>query len=476
MCASEDQQLFHTTAMDTYKLVKQVGDGTYGSVSKAINRKTNEVVAVKKMKKKFHSWEECMNLREVKSLQKLSHPNIIKLREVIRERDQLYFIFEYMENNLYQVMTDKDKPFSESKIRNWCHQVLLALAYMHGHGYFHRDLKPENLLVTRDVVKVADFGLAREVFSQPPYTDYVSTRWYRAPEVLLQASSYDAAIDMWAVGAIMAELFTLCPLFPGISETDELYKICSVIGTPNDQTWPEGLQLASSLRFTFPKCPRTYLSDVIPGASVEAINLISALCSWDPCQRPTAIEALKHPFFQIGSCIPKIIQPRGQHFSKTSVTGDMRPLGGCKSLIKPVKICSEEKQIGLSMAADKRTVSVQADGEQNELHQPMRKEPGNTALYRSPGRNELYHLKANLSGDSIKSPRQGSSNITATSVQAKRPAWRASPATFLEPKARWNGKTFPEPDYISIPARPRGFHPAAIQYENRVRAGPARQR
>lgn len=474
-CASEVQRLFHATSMDSYKLIKQVGDGTYGSVSKAINRKTNEVVAVKKMKRKFYTWEECMNLKEVKSLQKLSHPNIIKLREVIRERDQLFFIFEYMEYNLYQVMKDKEKPFSESKIRNWCHQVLLALAYMHSHGYFHRDLKPENLLVTRDVVKVADFGLAREVYSRPPFTDYVSTRWYRAPEVLLQASSYNAAIDMWALGAIMAELFTLSPLFPGESETDELYKICSVIGTPNNQTWPEGLQLANSLRFNFPECPQTYLSDIIPGASAEAIDLISALCSWDPCQRPTAIEALKHPFFQINSCIPKINQPRGHNFSKTFLTGDLGPLGGCKSLIKPVKNCSESIQTGISMVAEKHTALVQDDDAQVESRQPMRMEPANVSIYFSRGRNESHQLKTSLSGYSIKSPRQGCSNNTAAFVPARRQAWRPSPATFLQPKGRFNGKTFPEPVDIPNRAQGRAFHPAATQYENRVRAGPVRQ-
>ncbi|CAM6040402.1 unnamed protein product [Sphagnum compactum] len=262
------------------------------------------------MKRKFYSWDECMNLREVKSLRKLNHPNIVKLKEVIRENDELYFVFEYMEYNLYQLMKEKDKLFSEAKIRNWCFQVLQALAYMHKHGYFHRDLKPENLLVTKDVIKVADFGLAREVSSRPPYTDYVSTRWYRAPEVLLQSSSYTAAIDMWAMGAIMAELFTLHPLFPGASETDEIYKICSVIGTPNHHTWADGMKLAASMNFRFPHFPPTHLSVLIPSASPEAIDLMSAMCAWDPNKRPTAAQALQHPFFQIGM---RIAPPISRH-------------------------------------------------------------------------------------------------------------------------------------------------------------------
>jgi protein kinase len=120
---------------------------------------------------------------------------------------------------------------------------------MHHQGYFYRDLKPKNLLVTKDVIKIVDLGLAREVFSAPPYTKYVSTRWYRAPEVFLQSPYYNSATDMWAMGAIMSELFTLQPLFPSSREVDEIYKICSAIGTPDHQTWTEGMRLATSMNY-----------------------------------------------------------------------------------------------------------------------------------------------------------------------------------------------------------------------------------
>lgn len=201
--------------MERYKSVEEIGDGTCGTVYKAINLETSEIVAVKKMKRKYYVWEECMNLREVKSLRKLNHPNIIKLKEIVRENNELFFIFEYMEHNLYDIMRERERPFTEEEVRGLMTQLLQGLVHMHRSEYFHRDLKPENLLVTNNTIKIADFGLAREVSSEPPFTDYVSTRWYRAPEVLLQSSSYTPAIDMWAVGAILAELFTLCPLFPG---------------------------------------------------------------------------------------------------------------------------------------------------------------------------------------------------------------------------------------------------------------------
>lgn len=206
--------------MDRYKILKNVGDGTYGSVVKAINKQSNEEVAIKKMKKKFYSWEECMALREIKSLRKLNHQNIVKLKEVIRVNDDLYFVFEYMEQNIYQLMKDRTVDFPEIQIKSIMYQTLQGLAYMHKHGFFHRDLKPENLLVKGDAVKIADFGLAREIRSKPPFTDYVSTRWYRAPEILLRSTNYNSPVDIFACGAMMAELYMLKPLFPGNNETD----------------------------------------------------------------------------------------------------------------------------------------------------------------------------------------------------------------------------------------------------------------
>ncbi|KAM9436205.1 serine/threonine-protein kinase MAK isoform 5-T5 [Clarias gariepinus] len=290
--------------MNRYTTLKQLGDGTYGSVLMGRNNESGELVAIKRMKRKFYSWEECMNLREVKSLKKLNHANVVKLKEVIRENDQLYFIFEYMKENLYQLMKNRNKLFPESVIRNITFQILQGLSFIHKHGFFHRDIKPENLLcMGPELVKVADFGLAREIRSQPPYTDYVSTRWYRAPEVLLRSSVYSSPIDMWAVGCIMAELYTLRPLFPGNSEVDEIFKICQVLGTVKKTDWLEGHQLAAAMNFRFPQCVPTPLKTLIPNASTEALILMKDLLHWDPKKRPTAVQALRYPYFQVGQVL-----------------------------------------------------------------------------------------------------------------------------------------------------------------------------
>uniref|UniRef100_A0A7S1IRK4 Protein kinase domain-containing protein n=1 Tax=Eutreptiella gymnastica TaxID=73025 RepID=A0A7S1IRK4_9EUGL len=297
--------------LNQYRVTKTVGDGTYGVVMRAQNTQTQDVVAIKRMKRKFYSWQECMELREIKSLRKLSHPNIVKLREVIRENDELFFIFEYCETTVYQQMKDMSnvgKQFAEDKIRSIMYQVLAGLSHMHKHGFFHRDLKPENLLVAGDVVKVADFGLAREIRSRPPYTEYVSTRWYRAPEILLHSFNYNSPIDLWASGVIMAELYMLRPLFPGTSESDQIFKICSVMGTPTPHTWNDSQKLAANMNFKFPQFSPTPLQSLITNASAEGLQLMMDFMKYEPVQRPRADEAMSYPFFQTDACLPPPVE------------------------------------------------------------------------------------------------------------------------------------------------------------------------
>jgi protein kinase len=283
--------------MNRYKVLKALGDGTYGSVIRAQNKQTGEVVAIKKFKQKYRSWEECVKLREVTALRKLIHPNIVKLKEVIRENDELHLVFEHMDSNLYEYIKGRVKPLPESKVRNMMFQTIQSLLHCHKNGYFHRDMKPENLLVRGDVVKLADFGLAREIRARPPFTDYVSTRWYRAPEVLLRSSVYNSPLDLWAVGAIMAELYTFRPLFPGSSESDQIFKICSVLGTPSSSAWPDGHKMASRINFRFPQFVPTALETLVPQAGNEAIELMTGTMQWDPNNRYSAARCLQHPYF-----------------------------------------------------------------------------------------------------------------------------------------------------------------------------------
>ncbi|XP_050227778.1 cyclin-dependent kinase F-4-like [Mercurialis annua] len=288
--------------MEKYQCIHEMGSGSYGTVFRAVHKPSGETVAVKMMRRCYDSWEECLSLREVKALLKLkNHPNIIRLKEIVLQNQQLFFIFGFMDCDLLQLMKQRrslNQVFSESEIRHWCFQVFQGLAYMHEQGYFHRDLKPENLLVKGDKIKIADFGFARETNGQPPYTVYVMSRWFRAPEVLLQSNTYSSKVDMWSMGAIMAELYIFRPLFPGTSDADQMLKICKIIGPPTVECWSEGMDLARKLGYEFPKCGSMNFSLLLGTASKEAVSLIRSLCSWDPSKRPSAAEALQHPFFQ----------------------------------------------------------------------------------------------------------------------------------------------------------------------------------
>jgi MAK-like kinase len=146
-------------------------------------------------------------------LRKLNHDSIVKLKEVVRENNDLYFVFEYVGKNLYQFMKERNNSVDISEVKSVMFQMLTGLAFIHKNGFFHRDMKPENVLMNEDKVKIADFGLAREIRSKPPYTDYVSTRWYRAPELLLRSTNYNSPVDIFAAACIMAELLCGRPLF-----------------------------------------------------------------------------------------------------------------------------------------------------------------------------------------------------------------------------------------------------------------------
>ena len=290
--------------MNRYTLISQLGDGSFGVVHKASNNTTQEIVAVKKMKQRFITWEECLQLREIQSLRRLQHANIIKLKEVVRENTELYMIFEYMEMNIFQIMKNRSDRigsiqsiFTDKEIRSIMCQTLLGLSAVHKGGFMHRDLKPENLLTKGDTVKIADFGLAKEIRSRPPFTEYVSTRWYRAPEIILRSTHYNSPIDIWALGVIFAELYLNRPLFPGSSDTDQLFKICSVMGAPSSADWDEGLQLARRMNVRFPSLSPTPLRQIIPNAPPAAIDLIEQMLRFNPVERPTCTGCLNHPFF-----------------------------------------------------------------------------------------------------------------------------------------------------------------------------------
>lgn len=304
--------------MNRYNLLAPLGDHSYSSVYKAENIETQQIVAIKIMKKKYYTWQECMSLREIKVLRALQHPSILRLKEVIRNKEELYLVYEYLEENLfkyYQILRDKGKKIPESQIRTYMFQIISCVNYMHKMGYFHRDLTLENIyLDNENNIKIGHFNNTREINARPPLTDYVSTRWYRAPEQLLRANNYTYKIDIFALGCIMAELYLMGPLFSGTSEIDQLTKICQLLGTPSHKDWTEFFTLAQKLKIQLPECPQKNFNTIFNNACPEAIDILGKMLVFNPAKRWNCTELLNHAFFNscsiLNSLSPEKISSR----------------------------------------------------------------------------------------------------------------------------------------------------------------------
>jgi len=289
-----------------YEIVSKLGRGAYGIVWKAIDKKTREVVALKKCFDAFQNATDAQRtFREIMFLQELNgHENIIRLLNVLKaDNDKdIYLICDYMESDLHAVI--RANILEEIHKSYIIYQLLKALKYMHSGQLLHRDIKPSNILLNSDCqVRVCDFGLARSLVqapdtkASPVLTDYVATRWYRPPEILLGSTSYQMGVDLWSVGCILGELLSGKPIFPGTSTMNQLDRIMQVTGYPT----PEDIEsmkspFAATMLESVPKARPKPLAEMFPRASSEALDLLRMCFQFNPSRRITAKEALRHPF------------------------------------------------------------------------------------------------------------------------------------------------------------------------------------
>ncbi|XVE53009.1 hypothetical protein DITRI_Ditri02bG0170300 [Diplodiscus trichospermus] len=293
-----------------YKILEVIGKGSYGVVCAALDTHTGEKVAIKKIQDVFEHVSDAIRiLREIKLLRLLRHPDIVEIKHIMlppskREFKDIFVVFELMESDLHQVIKANDDLTREHH-QFFLYQMLRAMKYMHTADVYHRDLKPKNILANANCkLKVCDFGLARVAFSDTPttvfWTDYVATRWYRAPELCGSFfSKYTPAIDIWGIGCIFAEVLTGKPLFPGKSVVHQLELITDLLGTPSRETI-SGVRNEKARKYLTEmrrKNPVPF-SQKFPNADPLAVRLLRRLLAFDPKDRPTAEEALADPYFK----------------------------------------------------------------------------------------------------------------------------------------------------------------------------------
>ncbi|KAJ1960555.1 MAPK protein hog1 [Dispira parvispora] len=292
------QSIFGTVFEITtrYGDLQPVGMGAFGLVCSAKDYLTSQPVAIKKIMKPFStSVLAKRTYRELKLLKHLKHDNIISLGDIfISPMEDIYFVTELLGTDLHRLLTAR--PLEKKFIEYFLYQILRGLKYVHSAGVIHRDLKPSNILINENCdLKICDFGLAR--IKDPQMTGYVSTRYYRAPEIMLTWQKYDVGVDIWSTGCIFAEMLEGKPLFPGKDHVDQFTIITKLLGTPPDDVIAT-IGSENTLRFvqSLPKREPISFAQRFPNQDPVALDLLQKMLIFDPCKRITAAEALRHPF------------------------------------------------------------------------------------------------------------------------------------------------------------------------------------
>ncbi|QRV88767.1 mitogen activated protein kinase [Ceratobasidium sp. AG-Ba] len=291
-----------------WKFVRELGQGAYGFVVSAQDQISGETVAIKLVTRLFEKTQLSKRaLREISLLRHFAnHENItglIDMDVITPDFNEIYLFMEPMEADLHQIVRS-GQPLSNAHVQYFVYQILRATKYVHSAGVIHRDLKPGNLLVNADCeLKICDFGLSRGFDSDTNtdeggfMTEYVATRWYRAPEIMLSFRKYSTAIDMWSIGCILGELLGMKPMFKGKDYVDQLNIIIDVLGTPDEETLKRigSVKAQAYIRSLPVKEPKPFKT-LFPNAEDQALDLLSKLVTFDPANRLTVLEALKHPY------------------------------------------------------------------------------------------------------------------------------------------------------------------------------------
>ncbi|KAJ8256038.1 hypothetical protein COCON_G00199020 [Conger conger] len=287
----------------SYLNLEKLGEGAYATVYKGISRINGHLVALKVIRMKTEEGVPFTAIREASLLKGLKHANIVLLHDIIHTRESLTFVFEYVQTDLSQYMTQHPGGLHSHNVRIFMFQLLRGLAYIHSHRILHRDLKPQNLLISYlGELKLADFGLARsQSIPSQTYSSEVVTLWYRPPDVLLGSTDYSTALDIWGAGCIFIEMLQGAPAFPGVTDVfEQLQKIWAVLGVPTEETWPGVNELPNFRPEWLHPCEPQLFRNVwkrLGQLPYKTEDLAQQLLRGEPRDRISAQDALQQPYF-----------------------------------------------------------------------------------------------------------------------------------------------------------------------------------
>ncbi|XP_043688516.1 probable serine/threonine-protein kinase At1g54610 [Telopea speciosissima] len=390
---------------DSFEKLDKIGQGTYSNVYRARDLDQGKIVALKKVR--FDNLEpESVRFmaREIHILRRLDHPNIIKLEGLVTSRMScsLYLVFEYMEHDLAGLASYPGLKFTEQQVKCYMQQLLRGLDHCHSRGILHRDIKGSNLLIDNaGILKIADFGLASffDPHQTQPLTSRVITLWYRPPELLLGASHYGVAVDLWSTGCILAELYAGKPIMPGRTEVEQLHKIFKLCGSPSEEYWRKS-KLPHATIFKPQQPYRRCVAELFKDFPAPALGLMETLLSIDPVDRGTAASALKSEFFTMKplACDPSSLPkyPPSKEFDAKIRDEEARRQG---------VVGSKAQRSDLERKGPRESRAVPAPDANAELVLSMQKRQGQP---NSKSRSEKFnpHQEEVASGFPIEPPRQ----------------------------------------------------------------------
>jgi cyclin-dependent kinase-like len=286
--------------MESYEILEKIGEGTYGEVFKARHVETGKQVAIKKFKDSYDDeYVRKTALREIRILKELKHDHIVNLIEVFRDQGKILLVFEYVDRTVLDEIENDPDGLDELAAKKIVWQLLRSVAFIHDHNIIHRDIKPENLLLSKNgILKMCDFGFARQLSQHnQDYTDYVSTRWYRAPELLIGDQNYGKAVDVWAIGCLYSEILTGEPLFPGDSDIQTLYLILQIFGDQLNEKHKS--MITKNPAFKHIKINKIVddLDRKFKNINKDALDLLKKCLVVDPNDRQDCKSLLTHKYF-----------------------------------------------------------------------------------------------------------------------------------------------------------------------------------